>query len=302
MTLEQKKIWSRSAEFPWKWCEAPPLRGRGQYQVLWNDPGASKSLVHISGPSAEFPWKWCEAPPWRGRGQYQVQGRAGQHKQLLLLLLQYFMEGTWLLLIFVKVYSPLGGKSTVKTLGGSERLDHLCEDEKTWTQNQQFSLFVFWLQYWIQVKGGPEIHVQRQVNSNQSTIHEKGKCTTLTIEIELIGHLANQDAIQRQNHQKTCMQGMNSILWVEFCPGGVHSRSGRTAAAAEAWWTSSTLKIGNRSKSDKCQENLNIFLYIGRIASQQTLYKKQARKLQATLEGCNPKLSLTVLLAHRGKV
>ena len=29
---------------------------------------------------------------------------------------------------------------------------------------------------------------------------------------------------------------------------------------------------------------------------------KQARKLQATLEGCNPKLSLTVLLAHRGKV
>ena len=48
------------------------------YQVLWNDtgndPGASNSLVHISGPSAEFPWKWCEAPapPWRGRGQYQV--------------------------------------------------------------------------------------------------------------------------------------------------------------------------------------------------------------------------------------
>ena len=25
------------------------------YQVLGNDPGASNSLVHISGPSAEFP-------------------------------------------------------------------------------------------------------------------------------------------------------------------------------------------------------------------------------------------------------
>ena len=29
---------------------------------------------------------------------------------------------------------------------------------------------------------------------------------------------------------------------------------------------------------------------------------EQARKLQATLEGCNSKLWLTDLLAHRGKV
>ena len=29
----------------------------------------------------------------RGRGQYQVQGRSGQHKQQLLMLLQYFAKG-----------------------------------------------------------------------------------------------------------------------------------------------------------------------------------------------------------------
>ena len=39
-----------------------------------------------------------------------------------------------------------------------------------------------------------------------------------------------------------------------------------------------------------------------RLHSLENMLAKQARKLQATLEGCNPKLSLTVLLAHRGKV
>ena len=149
----------------------------------------------------------------RGRGQYQVQGRAGQHKQQLLMLLQYFAKGK---------SADIGSgqyKSTaknIKRMGLTKWHPVSCGR----VNKLQFcSLLVKQCQcherkYWNPIK------CCRAGAGNYLDIKARERIwTTFSIEIELV----HRQPIKVSE----TYEGDVSCFWVEFYPNGVQGRGGQ---------------------------------------------------------------------------